>query len=331
MSVASRASQRGVALLTAIILVALATVLAVAIAFHTAMTARRGASSFTVEQGLQFGGGAEIIAAYALVQDARSAGGRSPGPQTDHEGDIWTQPFPPTEVAPGITFEAVLTDESGKFNLNTLANIDPNNGGADPESLGILEKLLTLLGMETRWAGVIADYVDRDTQQSTNGAEDGVYTSLRPPHRTPNAPITSVSELMAMPGFGRENYLKLLPHVTALPPEERRINVCFATGALLDALDSQFASSLNRTYVDMDPKAFAELKASSCPQMIDTLVGTNRPADRNQQLRARVADQSTYFRLHTWVTIGTTRFALYSLMERKGTVVRVVNRTFGTE
>ncbi len=57
-------------------LVALATMMAVAIAFHTAMTARRGASSFTVEQGLQFGTGAEVLAAYALREDVRNRVGQ---------------------------------------------------------------------------------------------------------------------------------------------------------------------------------------------------------------------------------------------------------------
>jgi general secretion pathway protein K len=296
------------------------------------MTARRGASSFTVEQGLQFGNGAELIAAYALVQDMRPRGGRAQAPMTDHDGDIWTRPFPPTEVAPGITFEALLRDESGKFNLNALASADPSNRGPDAESLGILEKLLTLLDIETRWAAVIADYVDADTQQSPNGAEDGIYTSQRPPHRAPNAPITSVSELMVMPGFSREDYLKLLPHVTALPPMERRINVCFATGAVLDALDSQFTSSLKRSYIDMDPKQLEQIKSSSCADLMRIVTdNSTRTAPEIQSLQARLANQSTYFRLHTWVTIGTTRFALYSLMQRDGTTVRVVNRTFGTE
>lgn len=320
--------QRGVALLTAIILVALATVLAVAIAFHSAMTARRGVSSFTIEQGLQFGGGAEVIAGYALVQDAKPRGGQQ-GPQRDNDGEAWTQPIPPTEVAPGITFEAVLRDESGKFNLNTLVN--PLDRTPDRESLDIFKQLLAVLGIETRFADVMADFLDDDGIQLASGAEDSVYTSQKPPYRAPNAPITSVSELMAMPGFSREDYLKLAPNVSALPPMERRINVCFAPAAVLDALISHYSGSLSQEYTKSDPEQFAELNRGKCGTTADVVGKAVDGATERDALLKRIGEQSTYFRLHTWVTIGTTRFALYSLMERQGSQVRVVNRTFGTE
>lgn len=318
--------QRGVALLTAIILVALATMLAVAIAFHTAMTARRGASSFTVEQGLQFGAGAEVVAGYALMQDLRQT------PKIDRDGDEWTRPIPPTEVAPEITFEAVLTDESGKFNLNTL--VDPATGETDANSLRLFEALLQQLGIEIKWAGMMADFIDPGPLQNANGAEDGVYTSLHPAHRAANTPITSVSELMSLPGFGRENYLRLLPHVTALPPEERAINVCFASAELLDALESAFTGSFTQSYTKRDAKEFADLKRGQCATLATTIQGTipqDATPEAQRAWKDRTGNVSNYFRLHTWVTIGTTRFALYSLMARKVNQVRVVGRSFGTE
>ena len=70
----SRRTQRGVALLTAILLVALATIVASALAYRNAMTARRGAASFAFDQALLFAQGAEALAAYALKQDIDSGG-----------------------------------------------------------------------------------------------------------------------------------------------------------------------------------------------------------------------------------------------------------------
>ena len=50
------------------------------------------------------------------------------------------------------------------------------------------------------------------------GAEDSVYMGQTLPYRTANRYITSISELLALPGFGREHdYLKLAPYITALP------------------------------------------------------------------------------------------------------------------
>ena len=51
-----RRQQRGVALLTAIVLVAIAAVIATTIAFNSAMTARRAIAVFTVAQALRFTG-----------------------------------------------------------------------------------------------------------------------------------------------------------------------------------------------------------------------------------------------------------------------------------
>jgi type II secretory pathway component PulK len=45
----------------------------------------------------------------------------------------------------------------------------------------------------------------------------------------------------------------------------------------------------------------------------------------------RITDRSQYFRLRTYITIGTTRFTLYSLIQRDGGQIRPILRTFGTE
>ena len=74
-----------------------------------------------------------------------------------------------------------------------------------------------------------------------DGGEDAVYLSQSPPFRASNQPLTSVSELLQLPGFGRERYVRLVPHVTALPPDASRINVCMATPYVLDALASILA------------------------------------------------------------------------------------------
>jgi hypothetical protein len=45
-----------------------------------------------------------------------------------------------------------------------------------------------------------------------------------------------------------------------------------------------------------------------------------------------VSTISYYFRLRTWITIGTTRFTLYSLIEQDaGGQIRPILRTLGTE
>ena len=57
-----RQRQRGIALITAILLVALATIMAATIGYENAMTARRGTATFAFEQSLQVSMAAEAIA-----------------------------------------------------------------------------------------------------------------------------------------------------------------------------------------------------------------------------------------------------------------------------
>ena len=69
----TQASQRGVALMTAIVLVAIAAVLATAIAFSSTMAARRATTMFGADQSLLAAEGAEAMAAYVLKQSLSSS------------------------------------------------------------------------------------------------------------------------------------------------------------------------------------------------------------------------------------------------------------------
>ena len=60
--------QRGIALLVAILLVALGTIIAAAVAYENAMSARRGTATYAFDQALLIAQGAEALAAYGLRQ-----------------------------------------------------------------------------------------------------------------------------------------------------------------------------------------------------------------------------------------------------------------------
>lgn len=67
----ARVRQRGVALLTAILLVALGTIIATSLGYETVMTARRGEGDFAFDQSLLAAEAAEALAGYALRQSAQ--------------------------------------------------------------------------------------------------------------------------------------------------------------------------------------------------------------------------------------------------------------------
>jgi general secretion pathway protein K len=307
--------QRGVILMSALILVALAAIISATLFFDTALSARRAAASFSMEQAVQLGAGAEALAAYALEEDKNS---------DDTDKDPWAQHYGPVDVESEVTLEAQVADEQGKFNLNTLLRSD---GTTDADAVKVFRRLLELSDLETRWASLLVDWMDPNAQPEADGGEDSLYLSQTPPHRTGNLMLSSVSELQQLPGFNRELYLKLLPHVTALPPGARTINVCTADGVVLDAL---FAVSRNNpNYVEysrLSAEDLARARQNGCfPRK--TVIANNEP-----DIAARIDEKSGYFRLQTWLRIGTAQFALYSLMYRDGAGrVRPILRTMGTE
>jgi general secretion pathway protein K len=310
-----KSGQRGVILISALILVALAAIVATSLFFETALSARRAAASFSMEQAMQLGAGGEALAAFAIADDKNS---------DDTDKDAWAQHYGPVEVENGVTLEAQVSDEQGKFNLNTLLTKD---GKPDPEAVKVLGRLLELSELDPKWVSLIIDWMDPNVEPQADGGEDSLYLSETPPHRTGNLLLTSVSELQQLPGFTREMYLQLLPHVTALPPDAQKINVCMASGVVLDALFAlSTVSANNLQYSRLTPEALAQSRANGCfPRK--SVIGANEPA-----ISGKIDERTSYFRLQTWLSIGTAQFALYSLMYRDGAgKVRPILRTMGTE
>jgi general secretion pathway protein K len=309
-----RNRQRGVALITAVLMVALATMLAVDVSFRGALDQRRSATLFALDQSLGIALGAEAWAADFLKRDALDS-------QTDHLGETWARPLPPLPIDGG-TVEGRLEDLQGRFNVNNLVLAD---GTSSPEAIAQLERILAALDIEPAWATAIADWVDLDAQPGfPDGAEDSVYTGQDPPHLAANMPVTRVSELMVLPGFGVERYLRLRPYLAALPVGSK-LNVCTAPGIVLDAL-----SDGTREF-GVNPEDLLKRRKDACFPTLEELRGALGDEAYNK-VRNSLTESSAFFRATVWVTIGTTEFTLYSLLARGGAgAVRPVLRSFGSE
>jgi general secretion pathway protein K len=307
-------AQRGIALLVAILLVALGTILAAATAYENAMTFRRGAATYAFDQALLVQQGAEALAAYGLRLAQKA------DPQHTYAAEGWAQPVGPLEVVPGVMLSAQLEDLQGRFNLNSLVRQD---GTPDPVEVGAFQQLLAMLGLEPKWAGYMVDWIDRDIVPSIpDGAEDSVYMGQTPPYRTPNRYITSASELLALPGFGRDRYVALAPYVIALPYGVK-LNICTAKPLVLDAFlgHGDFSS-------DVDGLAKNRASAGGCfPKLSDYQAAADSATW--SKISTKLQMTSSYFRLTSLVTIGSTEFNLYSLLLQDPTgQVRPVLRSY---
>jgi general secretion pathway protein K len=318
----SRRHQRGVALITAVLIVALATILAVDVGFKGYLDQRRTANAFALDQSFEIALGGEAWASDALRRDKLQS------PKQDDFTEEWATPIPPIPLDDIGEFEGQLEDLQGRFNLNNLVAFD-NSGVSkvDPAAVKRLERLLEILELEPKWANIIADWIDSDGDPGfPDGAEDTIYTGLTPPYRTANMPITRTTELLALPEFGLERYRKLAPFVTALPAGTT-INVCTASPELLDALVEgrrQFTLARESTKESRQQRCFPNKQEFEQPLSQE---------EKQELIEGKVIDQtSDYFLATIWVTLGTHRYTLYSLLYRTdgSNQVRPILRSHGT-
>jgi general secretion pathway protein K len=129
---------------------------------------------------------------------------------------------------------------------------------------------------------------------------------------------------MALPGFGRGRYNRLAPYIAALPGGSP-INICTASGQLLDAITGQTEYSTDTANLED-----SRHQTGCFPPLavLETTLNTQQPT----HMETRLGTTSHYFRLRTYITIGTARFSLYSLLYLDGNgQIRPIVRTFGTE
>jgi general secretion pathway protein K len=323
--------QRGVALIIALILVALATILATKLSFDGFLELRRTTGVLAAEQALQFGLGAEALAADVLVQDLQTGGGFTTlaGPWAQV-----TQPLPITpdnnpEGEPIGTMQGALEDMQGRFNLNSLARLGADGVTEDPLPLQQFQRLLASVGVEPKWAGLARDWIDQDdVVGNPDGAEDSVYTSQTPPYHTGNFPMMSPTELMNLPGFGADRYRKIAPYVTALPNANTAINLCTAPALVLESL----VEGLNGEWSN-SPAVLANGRKSGCFPDLNTfknVASSFAGPTALLKMGNPIDTKSSYFQLTTRVMLGTTEFTLYSLLYRGSTKITPLLRSFGT-
>lgn len=304
------ARQRGVAIITAMLVVALGTMLAVNLMWEATLDQRRTLAALAADQGLMYLQGAEAWAGDILRQDLVDS------PDADHLGEEWALELPPLPVEGGV-IAGRLEDLQGRFNLNSLVG---GNGREDPIAVAQFERLLALVGLDPVLAGAVVDWIDPDIElRFPDGGEDAAYADTDPQYRTANGLLTSPSELMAINGFDRDAYRLLAPYVTALPPGTP-INVNTAPPLVLqslsDSIDAAQAEALVEERADL---GFEDIDAS--------FRGLVEP-----DVLQRIDGVTSHFLLTATVQLGTTQLTMRSVLQRdQSGLTRALFRNLGVE
>lgn len=201
-----RSRQRGVAIVLALGVVALAAIAATAIlssqstwSRQAELTSDHGQAQALLQAGADW--------ARALLSDDRRAG------NVDHLGEPWALKLPPMQVENG-ELEGRIEDEQGRFNLNNVVT----GGKINLAQLAHFRRLLATLGLPDGLADTLADWIDADGEpQPRAGAEDAYYLALDPPYLAANRPLVDVAELALVRGFDDNVRARLGPYVSALP------------------------------------------------------------------------------------------------------------------
>jgi general secretion pathway protein K len=304
----ARRLQNGVAVITALLIVALVTTLTYGLEWDNALELRRTTVMLNRDQAIQVALGAESWILSILRQDLEES-------DADHLGELWASDLPGLPIDGGELFGSVA-DLQGLFNINNLIDAD---GQVDQASLEQFQRLLAVLGVDARFAGIAADWLDANQDPLfPDGAEDSMYTGMTPRYRTADQILSSASELAALEGIDKAIVDTLLPHVTALPGRTT-INVNTATGPVLQSLDE------NLTVADVEG-LLAERAEAGFADISTSFSSLVTPEVLNQ-----LDDSTSYFQLKLIVRIDTVRITFFSVMERgaRGDVTPVL-RSLGT-
>lgn len=197
--------ERGVAAITAILIVAVAASAATlmlaqqaAMLDQTMLVASRAQADVYAQAGLEWARG-------VLIEDAR-------GSSVDALNEGWARPIAGMPIDRAVVAGNIV-DEQGKFNLNNVVD-GKKRSEAD---IKLLRRLLASLDLSPDLADAVVDWIDGDDDLTSGaGAENAYYLSLPRPYRAANAPMVQVDELYRVRGFDAATVSKLRPYVTAL-------------------------------------------------------------------------------------------------------------------
>lgn len=219
-----RTRERGAALLTVLLLVAVVGALSALALDHLRIATRLGANMAAIDQAR----GLAMAAETAAIGRVNALLTRD-GARVTLDGG-WADrpvPFPVPEGSAVVR----VRDAGNCFNLNGLVTQAPDGRlVARIASIEQFRRLMSLIGIGDRDARAIAaasaDWIDTDSDPLPGGAEDGAYADARPRYLPANTLMADVSELRAVRDVTPALYEKLSPWLCALPiARPSRINI----------------------------------------------------------------------------------------------------------
>lgn len=286
--------QSGVAVIMVMLIVALATTLAVYLSQQQNLWQRQVETQFDHTQARRIGVTGIDWARAILAGDAHVN-------NVDHAGEMWALHLPAIPVENG-EISGIIEDRQGLFNLNSIVR----GGKTSLPDMIKFQRLLSILDLPQDLAPALADWIDSDNATQPQGAEDSYYLSLQSPYRCANRPLAEPGELILVRGFSAKIIERLKPFVTVLPTSDG-INVNFAPAEVLAAIAQNLSLSEARMLVQqrrghpfMDIPSFRQRLPKSNVNINDS----------------DVTVKSTYFWVTGRATVNNSQVVTQALLQR---------------
>ena len=299
--------NKGVALITAMMIVAITGIISSNLLWDNILDTRRTMTTLSRDQGVQIALGVESWILTLLKDDAVNT-------KSDHLNEFWAKELPPLPIDGGEVF-GEITDLQAKFNVNNLISSD---GKINEYSLNQFKRLLSLLNINNNLASELIDWIDPDQYPTfPGGAEDDEYTKLIPPYRTSNQPMISISEILSLKTITKTDYRVLKKFITALP-SPTKINVNTADPLILESLgDGITKNDTQRLIKERDPSGFNDaansFRSLLLPENLSKISGT-----------------TNYFQLKLIIRIDTVSITMFSVIKRdENGNAAILRRSFG--
>ncbi len=336
--------QKGVALITVMLIVALCAVIATQMTARLQVQMQRSANIAYNQQAYWYAMGAEAFTKRVLIAAFKDDA------NVTHLGQIWAQGQTTYPVEFG-EISGEITDLQSCLNLNALRapliplnnknaskntnkNTSSKNANKVPARLAF-ETLLVNIQLDDvsqfeaeSLADALTDWLDADSRISNaGGAEDSDYASRMFPYLAANDYLASVNELRVIEHFTPKIIEAIKPYVCVIPQSEQHlvnintINVEQAEllQALLDSTLDEAQDILNAR----DDEGFASLEDFYNLPEIVKLKNFN---DKKDQF---VVD-SEYFTLKASANFNDSFFAMKSVMKvTNNKYIDVISRTIG--
>ena len=320
-------TQRGVALITVLLAIALISIIGVEMSGRLQFQLRRTQAGLLSDQARWISLGAERFAVQVLKQDAKD------DPDHSHLGQNWAsgeQVFP---LDDGGTLKGKITDLHGCFNLNALAGNASENAQQDTlPTRQQFQALLTSLEIDSfeaeQFAAALNDWLDKDDNETEGrGAEDGEYSSHTPPYLPANSLMVSVGELRAVAGSSMKLMETLRPHI-CVRPQDSSMMVNVNTVSHANLFTALFTPHL--------PLAAAEDLLSARPdngwESVSAFLQESQlqGITISEALKKQLSVRSSYFELTSVTEYEQAKFKMRAILQRnEDDSWTVISRRFG--